>query len=90
MYVNDTRGTHCSFPWQQWLRESATVLHYSTLLILFDLEALSLIYIMATHMVNEKYSMAVFQYVCTYQLSGCTTWRSSGRGNYLTDYLIRM
>jgi len=34
---------------QPWLRERATVLRYSTLFILFDLEALSLIYIMAAH-----------------------------------------
>jgi len=43
-----------AFPWQEWLRERATVLRYSTLLILFDLEALSLIYIMTMHTVNEK------------------------------------
>jgi hypothetical protein len=83
-------GRIVAFPWQQWLRERATVLRYSPLLVLFDHEALSLIYIMATHTVNEKYSMAVFQCICSYQRSGFITGRSSGRGNSLTEYLMRM
>jgi len=79
-----------TFPWQQWLRERTTVLRYSTLLILFDLEALSLFYIMATRTVNEEYSMAVFQCIYSYQRSGFATGRSSGRGNSLTEYMMRM
>jgi len=43
--MNEATQGKCivAFPCQQWLRERATELRYSTLLILFDLEALSLI-----------------------------------------------